>query len=138
MTFDQRLFDAWTPRAVALLRVVTAFLFLQHGTAKLLHIPQVAMFDQLSVFSFLGFAGLLEVVGGILLLLGLYTRPIAFLLSGQMAVAYFVAHAPEGHVLSPMLNRGEAAVLYCFIFLLLAVAGAGTWSIDALRARARS
>ncbi len=135
MTFNQAFFADWTPRALALLRIVTAFLFLQHGTAKLLHIPHVAMFDTLSMLSLIGFAGLLEVVGGILLLLGLFTRPAAFLLSGEMAVAYFMAHAPQGHLLSPLLNQGESAVLFCFIFLLLSVAGAGAWSLDAKRQR---
>lgn len=135
MTFNQAFFADWTPRGLALLRIVTAFLFLQHGTAKLLHIPHVAMFDTLSMLSLIGFAGLLEVVGGILLLLGLFTRPAAFLLSGEMAVAYFMAHAPQGHLLSPLLNQGESAVLFCFIFLLLSVAGAGAWSLDAKRQR---
>lgn len=138
MTLNQAFFADWTPRALALLRLVTAFLFLQHGTAKLLHIPHVAMFDTLSRLSLIGFAGLLEVVGGILLLLGLFTRPTAFLLSGEMAVAYFMAHASQGYLLSPMLNQGESAVLFCFIFLLLSVAGAGAWSLDAKRQRSAS
>jgi len=138
MTLNQAFFADWTPRALALLRLVTAFLFLQHGTAKLLHIPHVAMFDTLPMLSLIGFAGLLEVVGGILLLLGLFTRPTAFLLSGEMAVAYFMAHASQGYLLSPMLNQGESAVLFCFIFLLLSVAGAGAWSLDAKRQRSAS
>ena len=120
----------WTPGALAALRVVTAFLFLQHGTAKLLHLPHVAMFDGLQLLSLFGFAGMLEIVGGVLVLIGWFTRPAAFMLSGQMAVAYFVAHVPLGNFLSPMLNEGESAVLFCFIFLLIAVAGAGTWSVD--------
>jgi putative oxidoreductase len=120
----------WTPRALAALRIVTAFLFLQHGTAKLLHLPHVAMFDGLQLLSLFGFAGMLEIVGGVLVLIGWFTRPAAFMLSGQMAVAYFVAHVPLGNFLSPMLNEGESAVLFCFIFLLIAVAGAGTWSVD--------
>jgi putative oxidoreductase len=78
---------------------------------------------------------MLEITGSLLLLLGLFTRPVAFILSGEMAVAYFMAHAPQGHFFTPALNRGEEAVLYCFIFLLLSVAGAGAWSIDATRAR---
>jgi putative oxidoreductase len=120
----------WTPRALAALRIVTAFLFLQHGTAKLLHLPHVAMFDGLQLLSLFGFAGMLEIVGGVLVLIGWFTRPAAFMLSGEMAVAYFVAHVPLGNFLSPMLNEGESAVLFCFIFLLIAVAGAGTWSVD--------
>jgi putative oxidoreductase len=126
-------FETWTPRALALLRIVTAYLFLQHGTAKLFGVPHVAMFDGLQLFSLIGFAGLLEVVGGVLLILGLFTRPAAFILSGEMAFAYFIGHAPQGKVLSPMLNQGEPAVLFCFIFLFFAAAGAGAWSIDAAR-----
>jgi len=135
MALDKGFFDTWTPRALATLRIVTAFLFLQHGTAKLLHVPHVADFDQLPALSLIGFAGMLEIVGSLLILLGLFTRPAAFILSGEMAVAYFMAHAPQGHFFTPVLNRGEEAVLYCFIFLFLCVAGAGAWSIDANRAR---
>ena len=124
----------WTPRAQAALRIVTAFLFLQHGTAKLLHVPHVAMFDALPPLSLFGFAGMLEIVGGVLVLLGWFTRPAAFVLSGEMAVAYFMAHAPQGHVLTPMLNEGESAVLFCFVFLLLSVAGPGAWSLSRPRA----
>jgi len=135
MALDQTFFGTWTPRALALLRLVAAFLFLQHGTAKLLHVPHVADFDQLAALSLVGFAGMLEITGSLLLLLGLFTRPVAFILSGEMAVAYFMAHAPQGHFFAPALNRGEEAVLYCFIFLLLSVAGAGAWSIDTTRVR---
>jgi putative oxidoreductase len=134
MTRDQAFFDRWSPRALALLRLVAAFLYLQHGTSKLLHVPHVTDFDQLPPLSLIGFAGMLEIVGSLLLLLGLFTRPVAFILSGEMAVAYFMAHAPQGYFFMPMLNQGEQAVLYCFIFLFLSVAGAGTWSIDAKRA----
>jgi putative oxidoreductase len=133
MTPPQTFFDTWTPRGLAALRIVTAYLFLQHGSAKLLHFPHVAMFDSLPPLSFIGFAGMLELVGGVLLLIGLFTRPVAFVLSGQMAVAYFIAHAPQGNFLSPMLNQGEPAVLFCFVFLFLSLAGAGAWSIDASR-----
>jgi|ERR1017187_4981077 putative oxidoreductase len=135
MALDQGFFDTWSPRALAALRLVAAFLFLQHGTAKLLHVPHVEMFDHLPVLSLIGFAGMLEIVGSLLILLGLFTRPVAFILSGEMAVAYFMAHAPQGSFFSPMLNQGEGAVLYCFIFLFLSVAGAGAWSIDANRSR---
>jgi putative oxidoreductase len=120
----------WTPRALAALRVVTAFLFLQHGTAKLLHVPHVAMFDGLQLLSLFGIAGVLEIAGGVLVLLGWFTRPAAFVLSGEMAVAYFMEHAPLGNVLSPLLNDGEPAVLFCFVFLLLSVTGAGAWGLD--------
>jgi putative oxidoreductase len=135
MAFDQRFFDTWNPRALAALRLVAAFLFLQHGTAKLLHVPHVAEFDSLPALSLIGFAGMLEIAGSVLILLGLFTRPAAFILSGEMATAYFMAHAPQGHFFAPALNRGEEAVLYCFIFLFLSVAGGGAWSIDGKRAR---
>jgi putative oxidoreductase len=135
MALDQRFFDTWNPRVLAALRLVAAFLYLQHGTAKLLHVPHVADFDSLRALSLIGLAGVLEITGSLLLLLGLFTRPAAFILSGEMAVAYFIAHAPQGHFFSPALNQGEEAVLYCFIFLFLSVAGGGAWSIDASRGR---
>jgi len=132
MSIERRL-EPWTPYALAALRIVAGYLFLTHGTAKLFGFPHVAMFDRLPVFSLLGVAGMLEVAGGALLIVGLFTRFVAFVLSGEMALAYFLVHAPSGHVLLPILNDGEAAVLYCFIFLLLAFAGGGAWSIDAAR-----
>jgi len=134
MALDQLFFDTWTPRALSVLRLVTAYLYLQHGTAKLLHVPRLPMFDRLRVLSPTGFAGMLEIVGSLLLLLGLFTRPVAFILSGEMAVAYFTVHARQGHFFMPALNQGEEAVLYCFIFLFMATAGGGSWSIDALLA----
>jgi putative oxidoreductase len=118
----------WAPRLLSVLRIITAFLFLQHGTAKLFGFPHVAFFDELSLFSLIGFAGVLEVVGGLLLVLGLFTRPVAFILSGEMAFAYFIGHAPKG--LFPLLNNGEPAILFCFIFLYLVAAGGGVWSLD--------
>jgi putative oxidoreductase len=127
-------FDTWTPRTLALLRWVTGYLYLQHGTSKLLHVPHVPMFDQLQLWSVDGFAGMLEIGGSLLILLGLFTRTVAFILSGEMAVAYFSVHAQQGHFFMPALNQGELAVLYCFIFLFFAVAGGGAWSLDALRA----
>ena len=105
MALDQRFFDTWSPRALAALRLVAAFLYLQHGTAKLFHVPHVADFDSLPALSFIGFAGMLEIAGSLLLLLGLFTRPVAFILSGEMAVAYFMAHAPQGHFFSPAQGR---------------------------------
>ena len=126
-------FDTWTPRALALLRIVTAYLLLQHATAKLFHFPHVAYFDNLQLFSLFGAAGVIELVGGVLVLIGLFTRAAAFVLSGELAFAYFIGHASKGWVLSPMMNDGEAAVLFCFIFLFIAVAGAGAWSVDAAR-----
>lgn len=130
MRLTQAFIDTWTPRAIAALRIITAFLFVQHGTAKIFHIPHVEMLDDLKVLSFFGMVGILEVVGGLLVLIGLFTRPAAFILSGQMAVAYFIGHANQGHVLSPMLNQGEPAVLFCFIFLLLSVTGPGAWAVQ--------
>ena len=121
----------WSPRLLSVLRIVTAFLFIQHGSMKLLGFPPSEAFAGLQLFSLIGFAGVLELVGGLLVLLGLFTRPVAFILSGEMAFAYFMAHAPHG--LYPILNHGELAVLYCFVFLYLAVAGGGVWSVDQIR-----
>ena len=121
---------AYQPQALALLRIVAGYTFLLHGSAKLLSMPHVAMFDGLQLFSLYGLAGVLELVGGLLLVLGLFTRPVAFVLSGQMAVAYFMAHASEGRVLMRLLNGVESAVLFCFVFLYLFVAGGGAWALD--------
>jgi putative oxidoreductase len=123
--------QAWSPRLLSVLRIMTALMFLQHGTAKYLGFPKVEAFDNLQFMSLLGASGVLELVGGLLILIGLFTRPVAFILSGFMAVAYFMAHAPQGFY--PLLNQGELAVLYCFIFLYLSVAGGGAWSLDAAR-----
>lgn len=123
------------PQAQGLLRIVAAYLFLLHGTAKYLKLPHVAMFDGLQMMSLPGIAGLLEIVGGPLLLIGLFTRPVAFVLSGLMAAAYFMAHAPQGNALAPLMNGGEPAVLFCFIFLFFAAAGPGAWSVDGARQR---
>jgi putative oxidoreductase len=130
---DKVFFDTWTPRALGLMRIVVGYLYLTHGTAKLLGIPHQKMFENLQIFSLMGAAGVLELVGGALILVGLFTRPAAFILSGEMAFAYFMSHAPKGSPLVPMLNGGELAVVYCFVFLFLAAAGAGAWSIDAMR-----
>jgi putative oxidoreductase len=135
MLFSHAFSATWTPRALSVLRIVTAYLYVMHGTAKLLGVPHVASFDKLQVFSLIGLAGVLELAGGALLLIGLFTRPVAFILCGEMAFAYFMGHAPKGNVLVPMLNGGELAVLYCFVFLFFAAAGAGPWSVDALRRR---
>ena len=121
----------WTPRVLGILRIVIGFLFLQHGSAKLLGVPHVAMFDGLQLFSLIGVAGILELVGGILILIGLCTRVTAFILSGEMAFAYFIEHAGAGF--RPLLNGGELAVIYCFVFLYFAFAGAGAFSIDGAR-----
>ena len=133
MPIDQAFFATWTPRAQSLLRLVACFLFLQHATAKFFGVPHVAFFDNLPAFTLIWCAGVIELVGGTLLLIGLWARAAAFVLSGEMAFAYFIGHAPQGHVLAPMLNHGEPAVLYCFVFLFLAAAGPGVWSVDAAR-----
>jgi putative oxidoreductase len=122
-----------TQYALGLLRIVSAYLIVQHGTAKLFHVPHVAYFDNLQLLSLIGVAGIIEFVGGVLLLIGLFTQPVAFIMSGELAFAYFIGHASQGNVLVPMLNEGELAVLYCFVFLLLAAAGGGAWSLDSRR-----
>lgn len=134
MKLEQKFIDTWSPRLLALLRIVTGLLFIEHGTAKLLGLPHVAMFDGLQLLSLMGLAGVLELGGGVLIVLGLLTRPVAFILSGQMAVAYFMAHAPQAFL--PLVNQGELAVLYCFVFLYLFIAGPGAFSIDAARKKA--
>ena len=134
MNSDKFFLARWTPELLSVLRITAAFTFLQHGSAKLLKFPQVAMFDNLQYFSIYGLAGVLELAGGILLLIGLFSRPVAFVLSGMMAVAYFMAHSTP--FFSPMLNGGEAAYLFCFVFLFIAAAGPGRWSVDAARGRA--
>ncbi len=123
----------WSGPILSLLRIVTGVLFLAHGTAKFFQFPATDYFLAApALFSLMGVAGLLELVGGALVIVGLFTRYVAFILSGFMAVAYFMAHAPQNF--HPILNQGESAILYCFIFLYLAAAGAGPWSIDAKRA----
>jgi len=133
MGIDNAFFATWQPRALAVFRIVTAYLFMAHGTAKLFGMPYQKMFDGLQLMSLTGVAGVLEVFGGLLLLIGLFTRPVAFVLCGFMAVAYFMAHASKGSVLLPMLNGGELAVLYCFAFLYFVFSGAGAWSVDGAR-----
>ena len=124
---------SWAPWLLSVLRIVAAFLFMQVGTAKLFAFPAAIMPDggTAPIASLAGIAGILETFGGLLLLLGLFTRPVAFLLSGQMAVAYFIGHAPQGFW--PVLNQGTDAAFYSFLFLYLSAAGPGPWSLDALR-----
>ena len=121
----------WAPQLLSILRIITAFLFMEHGMMKLFGFP--SPMGDIPLLSLMGLAGALEVFGGLLILIGLFTRPIAFLLSGEMAFAYFMAHAPQGFW--PVLNHGEPAVLYCFIFLYFAAAGGGPWSVDRLFAQ---
>lgn len=121
---------AWSPRVLSILRIAAALLFMEHGTMKLLDYPPSDEYDDLAPLSVVGVAGILELFGGALLLVGLFTRPVAFILSGLMAFAYFLAHAPRGFF--AILNGGELAALYCFVFFYLAFAGGGAWSLDAL------
>jgi putative oxidoreductase len=118
----------YTPHMLSVFRIVVALLYLQHPLAKFFAFPHVAAFDTLQPFSLIWVAGVIELVGSLLLLVGLFTPFVAFILSGEMAFAYFMAHAPRGFF--PLTNAGEPAVLFCFAFLLLAFAGAGSWSID--------
>jgi putative oxidoreductase len=124
--------SAWAPQLRSVLRIVAAFLFIQPGTMKLFGWP-MAMPDGTTVplLSQMGIGGAMEIVGGGLLLLGLFTRPVAFILSGEMAVAYFQFHAPQSFW--PIVNQGQPAVLYCFIWLYLSAAGPGPWSLDSMR-----
>ena len=120
---------AWQPRVLSLLRIVTAFLFMQHGAQKILGFPAEQRYP-FDITSLSGVAGVLELFGGALLLIGLFTRPVAFLLSGMMAFAYFLVHAPQGFW--PLNNGGELAALFSFVFLYIWTAGGGAWSIDNL------
>ncbi|MGV0876755.1 DoxX family protein [Martelella sp. FLE1502] len=124
-----RMLQPMAPIFLAILRVVTGLLFLEHGTQKILHFP-VSDFHP-PMFSLLWVGGILEIVGGVLIILGLFTRPAAFILSGMMAVAYFMMHAPNSFF--PALNGGDAAILFCFIFLYLVFAGPGSFSLDGKR-----
>ena len=133
--------ESWSPHLLSVLRIMSALLFLEHGTSKVLGIPPSAMHWSFQIGSAAGWSGIIEFVGGILLVLGLFTRFTAFILSGEMAVAYFTVHWPiVTHVLHspaffPLANKGELAVLYCFVFLYLAVAGGGPLSLDRMLRR---
>lgn len=130
----ESLSQKFAPYVLSILRIVCAYMFMLHGTAKHLGIPFNERMAATAATSLPGIAGWLELVGGALLLLGLFSRPVAFVLSGLMAFAYFIAHAPAAPLL-PLMNGGEAAVLYCFVFLYLSVAGPGPWRLDAMRAQ---
>lgn len=130
MNSRRKALQGWSPETLSVLRIVAALLFLQHGCAKLFHVPYQAMFAHLPLMSLLGLQGVIELVGGGLLTIGLFSRPVAFILCGDMAVAFFIAHFPRTWL--PILNGGDLAVLFCFAFLHLWVAGPGPWSLDAL------
>jgi putative oxidoreductase len=122
---------------LSILRIVAALLFIEHGTQKLFSFPAPPMPGfHLELASRTGVAGVLETFGGLAILLGLFTRPVAFLLAGEMAVAYFTSHFPKSFY--PIINRGDPAVLFCFLYLYLMLAGAGAWSVDAMMARSRA
>jgi len=125
----ENLESVWAPRVLSILRIVAALLFFEHGTSKLLGFPP-SDHSGPEFLSLSWIAGVLELVGGALLIVGLFTRPVACILSGEMAFAYWMAHAPKS--VFPLLNGGDAAILYCFVFLYLAFAGGGPWSLDAL------
>jgi putative oxidoreductase len=126
--------NAWAPYVLSLLRIVAALLFIEHGTAKMFGFPQampgMGGFDLMSL---MGLAACLELFGGLLVLIGLFTRPVALLLSGEMAIGYFMVHAKQSFY--PLINQGDAAILFCFVFLYLVFAGAGPWSLDARMGR---
>lgn len=127
--------NRYTPQALGLLRIVSSLIFMEHGTQKLFGFPAGEM-GQPALMSLMGVGGVIELVGGLLLLIGLFSRPAAFLMSGQMAVAYWMFHAPASFF--PIQNGGDAAILYCFVFLLFVVTGPGAWSVDGARGKSAS
>ena len=123
--------DKWRPQVLSILRIVVALLFLQHGLQKWFGIPVPnPAFADIQLLSLIGIAGCIEIIGGALVTVGLFTRYAAFIMSGEMAIAYFWAHAPRAF--APIVNSGELAILYCFVFLYLVFAGGGPWSADAV------
>jgi putative oxidoreductase len=129
---DQTLSNVWAPRLLAALRIISALLFLEHGLVKVFGFPAGAAPGPQALLSFFGIAGLIETPCAVLLLIGLFTRPVAFLMAGEMAIGYFTVHAPGSFF--PAINGGDAAILFCFVFLYLSAAGPGAWSIDEMRA----
>jgi putative oxidoreductase len=124
---------AWKPQALSIFRIIAGLMIIEHGMAKLIGFPVVPAFANLQPLSLIGAAGFIELVGGALLIIGLWTQPAAFILCGEMAVAYFTVHFPRGFF--PLVNGGTLAIAYCFSFLYLATAGAGPWSVDAAMKR---
>jgi putative oxidoreductase len=124
---------AQAPRALSLLRIIMGLMIIQHGMAKLIGFPVVANLANLNPLSLIGAAGFIELIGGALLILGLLTRPAAFIISGEMAFAYFMAHEPKSFY--PLINGGTLAIMFCFTCLYLSTAGAGPWSVDAAMKR---
>jgi putative oxidoreductase len=120
--------DRWQPQLLSVLRIVSGLLFLEHGMSKLLHFPHTAMSDE-KLSPLILAAGTIELVGGVLLTLGLFSRYAAFIMSGEMAVAYFMVHVPKGGFF-PILNGGDSPILFCFVFLYIAAAGPGPWSLN--------
>lgn len=128
--------ERYTPYALSLLRIVTALVFVEHGTEKLFGFPALPHEGLPPAFSLIWIGGFLELVGSLLFLIGFFTRPVAFVLAGEMAVAYWMFHAPKSFY--PAVNMGDAAILYCFVFLLFVFSGPGAWSVDRTLARTTS
>ena len=124
---------AWTPRALSVLRIITGLLIIQHGMGKLIGFPPFPAYANVQPLSLIGAAGFIELIGGALLIIGFLTQPVAFIVSGEMAFAYFMAHAPKSFF--PLINGGTLAIAFCFACLYLSTAGAGPWSVDATMKR---
>jgi putative oxidoreductase len=127
--------DDWRPHVLSIVRIVIGLLFMEHGLSKLFNFPIPFPGGQPAMFTLYWFAGVIETFGGLLLALGLFTRTVAFIMSGEMAIAYFYSHFPRGFF--PLGNAGDAAILYCFIFFYFFVAGGGAWSVDRMRSSGR-
>jgi putative oxidoreductase len=125
---------AWKPRALSVLRIITGLMIIEHGMGKIIHFPDLPAYASVQPLSLLGAAGFIELIGGALLIVGLWTQPAAFIVCGEMAVAYFMVHAPKSFF--PLINGGTLAIAYCFTCLYLSTAGAGPWSLDATMKRA--
>jgi putative oxidoreductase len=135
ITMNFEALEKYKPQALAILRIVTALAFMAHGTQKMFGFPPSPM-GSFELFSLMGLAAVLEVLGGFAILAGAFTRPVALVLAGEMAYAFWFVHVPMGGTIIPVANGGDGAVLFCFVFLYLVFAGAGAWSVDGMRARA--